>query len=390
MSDTSPKPQDTAPAPRWTLWIILSAVLVGASGAAFYYATQKAPKRDLSGDDVVTVTIRDKQCTPNDITVPAGFTTFKIVNQSDRALEWEILDGVMVIDERENIAPGFSQTMRVKLHPGQYEITCGLLSSPRGKLTVTPSEASKAEAARPPLTNFISALAEYQVFLHHNTEALTEQVQALANAVAAGHLKEAQAAYVTAHGTYKRLQSVAELFGDLDVKIDARATLFEKGNTDPAFTGFYRIAVGLFEQQDTKSVQAISAQLVTDVAALRQRIPTLEIWPERLAGGGSRLLRRIADNLVSDKEDPAAFWSQLQGAYDGTYRIATLLQPLVVKSSPELDAELTTAFSNWQQALAQGLAQSGAPDQAAKEKLAQTVTAVSDSLAKVNPALGLE
>ena len=68
--------------------------------------------------------------------MPAGRRTFRIVNQSDRAVEWEILDGVMVVAERENIAPGITQTLTAKLVPGTYEITCGLLSNPRGTLTV--------------------------------------------------------------------------------------------------------------------------------------------------------------------------------------------------------------------------------------------------------------
>ena len=81
--------------------------------------------------DEVTVTIAGKACEPNALTVPAGRRTFRIVNQSDRAVEWEILDGVMVLAERENIAPGIAQTLTAKLVPGSYEITCGLLSNPR-------------------------------------------------------------------------------------------------------------------------------------------------------------------------------------------------------------------------------------------------------------------
>lgn len=382
MSDKHTTTSNQPAKQRWTIWIIASAVLVGAAGTAFYYATQKAPKRDTSGEELVTVTIRDKQCFPNDITVPAGYTTFKIMNESDRALEWEILDGVMVIDERENIAPGFSQTLRVKLHPGQYEITCGLLSSPRGKLIVTPSEASKAEAARPPLTNYISALAEYQVFLQQQSEALATQVQQLADTLAAGDLKAAQAQYTIAHGTYKRVQSVAELFGDLDAKIDARATLFEKGQDDPAFTGFYRIAHQLYDLKETQQAAVIAKQLVSDIAVLRERIPTLEIWPERLAGGAARFLRRIADNLPAETADTTALHAQLQGAYDGTHRIATLLQPLLVKAAPELDTKITAQFAQWEKELAQGTTD--------KATFAATIAALSDSLVQVNPALGLE
>ena len=68
--------------------------------------------------------------------MPAGKTTFKIKNASTRRLEWEILKGVMVVEERENIVPGFVQSLTATLDPGTYEMTCGLLSNPKGTLTV--------------------------------------------------------------------------------------------------------------------------------------------------------------------------------------------------------------------------------------------------------------
>src|SRR3546814_7613677 len=93
----------------------------------------------------------------------------------------------MVVEERENIAPGFSQNRTVKLDPGQFEITCGLLSNPRGTLLVTPSSASKAEAAQPPsLVNFIGPLAEYRVYLTLEAGALQSAVRSLADAIKAG------------------------------------------------------------------------------------------------------------------------------------------------------------------------------------------------------------
>jgi iron uptake system EfeUOB component EfeO/EfeM len=59
-------------------------------------------------------------------------------------VEWEILDGVLVVEERENIAPGLSQVINANLLPGDYAITCGLLSNPRGTLHVTPTAESDA------------------------------------------------------------------------------------------------------------------------------------------------------------------------------------------------------------------------------------------------------
>ena len=285
-----------------------SALLVAAGLAAFWYTSgvaRKAPPK--AADNAVTVTIQGNVCQPNEITVPAGRTTFTIVNQSSRALEWEILDGVMVVEERENIAPGFSQTMTVKLQPGEFDITCGLLSNPRGKLRVTPSAASDAEAARPSLVNYVGALAEYRVFLALEAGSLQDATQALADAIQAGDLKQAQALYAPAHQAYKRIQPMAELFADLDTRLNARADYFEKREADPAFTGFHRIEYGLFgpgaAKGDVKALAPVATQLVADVGTLKERLRALNVPPERLASSGARLLRRVADNLPAGGED---------------------------------------------------------------------------------------
>ena len=81
-----------------------AAVLVAAGAGLFYYATQnaKAPERG----DVHKVVVNQTSCDPADFTVPAGRVTFDIHNASDRPIEWEILDGVMVVEEYGAAAQG--------------------------------------------------------------------------------------------------------------------------------------------------------------------------------------------------------------------------------------------------------------------------------------------
>ena len=50
-------------------------------------------------DGAILVTVTDETCEPAELTVPAGKATFRIHNASERPLEWEILDGVMVVAE---------------------------------------------------------------------------------------------------------------------------------------------------------------------------------------------------------------------------------------------------------------------------------------------------
>ena len=374
-----------------------SALLVVAGLAAFWYASgvaRKAPPK--AADSAVTVTIQGNVCTPNEITVPAGRTTFTIVNQSQRALEWEILDGVMVVEERENIAPGFSQTMTARLVPGQYAITCGLLSNPRGTLTVTPSAASDAEAAKPSLVAYVGALAEYRVFLALEAGALEDATRQLADAIRTGDLKQAQALYAPAHQSYKRIEPMGELFSDLDTRLNARAEYFEKREADAGFTGFHRIEYALFDRQDVKDLGPVADRLLADVSTLKDRLRALNVPPERLAASAARLLRRVADNLPAGGEDRYGHGElvNLQGTFEGTGKIAELLSPLLVKAAPDLHKSVDRQFADFGAALdpyreGEGF-KPAVLDEAQRKALAAPVRAAADEMAKVNAALGLE
>ena len=87
---------------RWA--VAGSVVVMIAAGGLFYYASQLAAAKRQHNHDEVVVNINAHSCDPNELTVPAGRASFRIVNRSDRAVEWEILDGVLVVEERENIA----------------------------------------------------------------------------------------------------------------------------------------------------------------------------------------------------------------------------------------------------------------------------------------------
>ena len=379
--------------------LVGSALLAMAGFGAFWWASdaaRKAPPK--AADQAVTVTIRDKVCEPADITVPAGRTTFTINNQSNRALEWEILDGVMVVEERENIAPGFSQTMTVKLQPGEYAITCGLLSNPRGRLHVTPSAASDAEAARPSLVNYVGALAEYRVFLALEGAALLEATQALSAAITAGDLAQARTLYAPAHQAYGRIEPMADLFADLDQRINARADYFEQREADPGFKGFHRIEYGLFDATppNLPVLVPVAGQLLQDLEQLDERLRALAIPPERLASAAARLLRRVADHLPSDGPDRHGLSeaSDLQGTLDGTRKVAGLLSPLLAKAAPALDADITRRFTEFSSALDPYRDGEGfkpmALDAARRQALAAPLRALADDLDRVNGALGLE
>ena len=152
----------------------LQLTLAALFSSAFYAQAADIPQ--------VKVTVTDKQCEPMNVTVKAGKTQFIIQNHSQKALEWEILKGVMVVEERENIAPGFTQKLTANLQPGEYDMTCGLLTNPKGKLTVT-GEATKDAAKADALLSLGEAITAYKAYVTAETAELVSGTKAFTDAV---------------------------------------------------------------------------------------------------------------------------------------------------------------------------------------------------------------
>jgi iron uptake system component EfeO len=301
----------------------------------------------------VLVTITDKGCEPNVLTVPAGKTTFRIRNQSRRALEWEILDGVMVVEERENIIPGFVQSLTATLKAGQYQMTCGLLSNPKGVLTVQATAASTAAAGSTPSSGEPNApdlagpLAEYKIYVIKEVDNLVDQTKRFTDAVKTGKLKEAQDLYAPTRQHYERIEPVAELFNDLDKSIDARADDFEKKEKDPAFVGFHRIEKALFADKSTAGMAPVADRLMRDTIDLQKRIATLAIPPDKMVAGAADLIEEVAATKISGEEDRYSgtdLWD-FQANIDGSQKIFDLLRPLIAKRNPELAARVEANFA---------------------------------------------
>lgn len=386
----------SAPSSKLMKLAVAGAAILAVAGAGAFYFASKNMKSGAS-DNAVVVTIKDGACDPNAITVPAGRSTFKIINNSDRALEWEILDGVMVLEERENILPGFTQTMQAKLKAGDYEITCGLLSSPRGTLHVTPSAESEAEAARPPLVSFVGALAEFQVFLMSQTNNLVKATTALDAAIQSGDLDQARVLYQKARIPYKQIEPMADLFADLHNAIDPIADYLEKREQDPAFTGFHRIEYALYASNSLDGLAPVSAKLLADVTALKDRVRGLRIPPEQIAKGAARLMGSIADTKIANGED---HYSQtdlvdFEGNLAGTSRMMALLKPVAIQAAPAVVTDIETRLADANTTLAALRGADGYPsyDKVTKESrdlLAQKIRALADAIGKLNIAVGLE
>ena len=381
------------------------ALFTGSSRTVTAFAAASVAGLTLCGQGIaatdasqpIAITITGKGCEPNAVTLPAGKTTFKIKNASQRAVEWEILDGVMVVEERENIIPGFVQTLTATLKAGQYQMTCGLLSNPKGTLTVTATGTTAAET-EPSASDLAGPLAEYKVYVTKEVGDLVTKTRSFTDAVKAGRLQEAQGLYAPTRQHFERIEPVAELFSDIDKSIDARADDFENKENDPAFGGFHRIEKALFAEKTTAGMEPLADRLMHDVLELQSRISDLAIPPNKMVGGAASLIEEVAATKISGEEDRYSgtdLWD-FQANVDGAQKIFNLLRPLITPRNPKLDARVEANFTKVDGLLALYRDKDGQPANYDKlsprdrNALKGAITALAEDLSQLRGTLGLE
>lgn len=285
----------------------------------------------------VQVAINDTACEPMELTVPSGQVEFQIQNNSSRKLEWEILNGVMVVDERENIAPGLRDKMTVTLLPGEYAITCGLLNNPRGKLVVTDSGFKQA-GGEADLAKLAEPLAAYKKYVQAEAVELVSKTEAFVAAIKAGKQDEAKAMFADVRTHYERIEPIAELFNELDPAIDAREDDFKQGPKDPEFTGFHRLEYALWVEKSVADVGAIADRLQDDVRKLKAEIDVLNFPPSKVVGGAAVLIEEVAGSKISGEEDRYSHTdlSDFQANMDGAQKIVDLFRPQIAEKNQAL------------------------------------------------------
>ncbi|ERK08240.1 iron uptake system protein EfeO [Serratia fonticola] len=343
----------------------------------------------------VLVTVNDKQCEPMQLTLPAGKTQFVVHNTSQKNLEWEILKGVMVVEERENIAPGFTQKMTANLEPGEYDMTCGLLSNPKGKLVVT--AAGAVADGKPNVMDLVGPIAEYKVYVTKEVEGLVKQTKLFTDAIKAGDVAQARKLYAPTRQHYERIEPIAELFSDLDGSIDAREDDYEKKAEDPKFTGFHRLEKALFADNTTKGMNEYADGLYKDTLELQKRIGELTFPPSKVVGGAAALIEEVAASKISGEEDRYSrtdLWD-FQANVDGAQKIVNLLRPLLEKANQPLLAKIDANFKTVDTILAKYKTAEGYESYeklttADRNAMKGPITTLAEDLSQLRGVLGLD
>jgi iron uptake system component EfeO len=363
-------------------------VLVLVTGVAAC-ADGKSSSSDSAapGAAKVTITLTDDGCTPSPATATAGPITFEIKNAgAGKVTEAELLRGDTIMGEKENLTPGLSGSFSLKLDAGTYQIYCPNAKTEKTGFTVSGSAgAGSADAAV--AAALTDATTKYRQYVAAEVDKLIPATRKFTDAVRAGKLDEAKAAYAPARYYYEEIEPVAESFGDLDPEIDAR---IDDVDNEAAWTGFHRLEKGLWADKSTKGLAPVATKLDHDVAKLKTLVATAEFQPAQLANGATELLNEVASSKITGEEDRYSHTdlSDFEANVMGGQSAFRLLQPALQKIDPALSSSVQQQFTAVLDALKPYQKGAGYVDystvtEAQRRELTQKVDALAEPLSQV-------
>ena len=300
------------------LVVVLAIVAAGCGGS----------KAD--GPQVLEVTLVNEDCSPEKLTARSGSVTFEVENGgTSRVSELEIKqpDGV-ILGEKENVVGEIRGAFTLTLQPGRYVLSCPTGDDDnQGELIVSGEAVASPSLPRAELN---AAVAAYRVYVADQVMLLGKGVNRFAAALRAGDLAKAKALFGPVRLNYERIEPVAESFGGLDPKLDAREGDVAEGTE---WTGFHRIEQILWVGGTTAGTAQLAKQLRADVATLEQKVGSLHFQPPQLANGAVELLDEVANSKITGEEDRYSHTdlSDFQGNLEGSRKAFELLRPALVK-----------------------------------------------------------
>ncbi|GAQ58129.1 iron uptake system protein EfeO [Streptomyces acidiscabies] len=321
--------------------LVATAAATLAALTAVTGCTEKSTAEN--GDHVIKVTATDEKCETSKKSVAAGHVELAVENKGSKVTEVYLLfPDDRIVSERENIGAGTKQRLTAEVKAGDYQIACKPGMKGKGirqPLTVTGKSTTKHDP------RLDKAVAEYREYAQEQADATLPKVKVFTDAIQAGNLAAAQAAYAPSRIGWERTEPVAESFGDIDPLVDTRADGLDPGQK---WTGWHRLEKALWQDKKIGAEEkTLAAQLVKDLTDWQKRVGTAVITPTSMANGAKELLDEVATGKVTGEEDRYSHTDlvDFKANVEGAQEAFTLLRPIAQKNNPSLVGELDKQFA---------------------------------------------
>ena len=337
---------------------LIAALVAGLSLPALAACTDNTSKADKGDGRTINVTSSDDACDLSADKAPAGNLVYKIKNTGSKVTEFYLYgeDGLRIVGEVENVGPGLSRDLVINVPAGSYVPACkpGMTGKGiRSDFTVTKAADDQPVSSGATQKQVEVANQQYQAYVADQSQQLLAGTEEFVAAYKAGDDEKARELYAPVRVHWERIEPVAESFGDLDPKMDAREADLEEGQK---WTGWHRIEKDLWPPADgttdepytalTKAERAAYAdQLLSDTKTLDGRIAKLTFTVDQIGNGAKSLLDEVATGKVTGEEE---IWSHtdlydFQANVDGARVAFEGLRPVLEIKDPALEKQIERA-----------------------------------------------
>lgn len=192
-------------------------------------------------------------------------------------------------------------------------------------------------------------VAAYKEFAIDQLDKFTSSTKDFVNAVKAGDMKKAKEIYPVARMYFERSEPIAESFGDLDPRIDARlADIKDEGKGEEDWSGYHKLERALWVEKTTKGYEKVADQLLADSKELRARVETVEVTPKLMVNGAVDLLNEVSTSKITGEEEIYSHTDlyDFKANIEGAEKIFTILEKKIQDKDPALAENLTKQFKN--------------------------------------------
>lgn len=192
-------------------------------------------------------------------------------------------------------------------------------------------------------------VAAYKEFAIDQLDKFTSSTEDFVNAVKAGDMKKAKEIYPVARMYFERSEPIAESFGDLDPRIDARlADIKDEGKGEEDWSGYHKLERALWVEKTTKGYEKVADQLLADSKELRARVETVEVTPKLMVNGAVDLLNEVSTSKITGEEEIYSHTDlyDFKANIEGAEKIFTILEKKIQDKDPALAENLTKQFEN--------------------------------------------
>jgi FTR1 family protein len=286
----------------------------------------------------INVALTDAGCETASPRLASGPTTFVVTNGgTSKVTEAEVMQGGRALAEAENVTSGLEGQFSLTLQPGRYELRCPGAGRESTALVVSGRRAQTA--LDPALRRGVDG---YRAYLERETASLVTGVEALDRALGSGDVAAARRAYAVARAPYERVEPVAESFGDLDPRIDARANDVPRSQ----WTGFHPIERRLWALDTTKGTAALADGLVANARELQRLVRGVKLEPAQVGNGANELLGEVSKSKITGEEERYSHLDLLDfdANVDGARAAFDAIRPALAGKDPDLVSEIERRF----------------------------------------------